>query len=88
LRGFTAATSSATAEGQSVRIGAGSSSVVFSDPFFWRTEEGKRLDEYDGGIRQWALPVLSAAALAPAAILIAVPAAEAEAVSVGDVYWL
>lgn len=22
----------------------------FSDPFFWRTEEGKRLEEYDGGI--------------------------------------
>ncbi len=26
------------------------SEMVFSDPFFWRTEEGKRLDEYDGGI--------------------------------------
>lgn len=26
------------------------SEMVFSDPFFWRTEEGKRLEEYDGGI--------------------------------------
>lgn len=26
------------------------SEMVFSDPFFWRTSEGKRLEEYDGGI--------------------------------------
>lgn len=26
------------------------SEMVFSDPFFWRTEEGKRLNEYKGGI--------------------------------------
>jgi MoxR-like ATPase len=26
------------------------SEMVFSDPFFWRTTEGKRLEEYDGGI--------------------------------------
>jgi hypothetical protein len=26
------------------------SEMVFSDPFFWRTREGKRLEEYDGGI--------------------------------------
>jgi hypothetical protein len=24
--------------------------MVFSDPFFWRTDDGKRLEEYDGGI--------------------------------------
>jgi hypothetical protein len=26
------------------------SEMIFSDPFFWRTIEGKRLEEYDGGI--------------------------------------
>lgn len=26
------------------------SSMVFTDPFFWVTSEGKRLDQYDGGI--------------------------------------
>jgi hypothetical protein len=26
------------------------SEMVFSDPFFWRTEDGRRLEEYDGGI--------------------------------------
>lgn len=25
------------------------SQMVFTDPFFWSTDEGKRLDEYDGG---------------------------------------
>jgi hypothetical protein len=28
----------------------GHSSMVFTDPFFWVTREGKRLTEYDGGI--------------------------------------
>ncbi len=28
----------------------GRSEMVFTDPFFWRTDEGKRLEEYDGGI--------------------------------------
>jgi hypothetical protein len=28
----------------------GYSEMIFSQPFFWRTSEGKRLEEYDGGI--------------------------------------
>jgi hypothetical protein len=28
----------------------GRTEMVFSEPFFWRTEQGKRLEEYDGGI--------------------------------------
>lgn len=28
----------------------GHSEMIFSSPFWWRTEEGKRLEEYDGGI--------------------------------------
>lgn len=30
--------------------GDGHSQMVFTDPFFWTTSEGKRLDQYDGGI--------------------------------------
>ena len=26
------------------------SEMIFTDPFFWTTDEGKRLNEYDGGI--------------------------------------